>query len=114
MKMKKVALIILVILLGLVIGFCIHLERTSEMSIQETELIDDASETTASVETAATEAAETETQETVGPIESAVTNPPATNPPATNPPATNPPANESPTTPPTSPGFGTMLPDVEL
>ena len=50
MKMKKVALIILVILLGLVIGFCIHLERTSEMSIQETELIDDASETTASVE----------------------------------------------------------------
>ena len=119
MKLKKAVLIILLVLLGVEVGYCIYRERMPQISVPETEQTDPAMEGTESTETEKTEptaeaAGATETVATDAAKEENQTGAEQTDPVATNPTATESQSDEVPVTIPAGSSYGTMLPDDEL
>lgn len=134
MKLKKAVLIILLVLLGVEVGYCIYRERMPQISVPETEQTDPVMEVTESTETEqtdpameGTESTETEktepTAEAAGATETVATDAAKeenqtgaeqTDPVATNPTATESQSDEVPVTIPAGSSYGTMLPDDEL
>lgn len=103
MKIKRVLLLILVILLGIEIGYCVYLGRSSDIPTQQTDQTEQTEQTDAVIEATELEeisppsAAEQETLAATEWIENEETDLPAT---------------ELPTTTPT--GYGTELPPDEF
>lgn len=119
MIVKRMSLVLVLILLGLGIVGCGHLEGTPAQQTEVTEQTDAIIEPSELEETSATNPPEQETQSVSEPTESVSTNSPTTNTPATEPPATQPPVTEPlvtapPATDPSNSNPGIILPDDEF